>query len=530
MRLERIKSTLPALLAQSALLYPDHPALIHRTAEVRLTYRHFSAEVMAAARGLYGLGLEPGERVVIWGDNAPHWLYTQWAAAHIGAVWVPADPACPPQDLAWLLQHCEAAALVLAQGLGPALSRLPRQALPELVITWPDQSCPAPDPELEIFTWQEMLAEGKDVSPGDMAQLVSQIKPRDLTAIMYTSGTTGRPKGVMLDHQSLLAKNQAAAERMGLGPEDRLALFFPLHHMFGNCCVALTGLISGAALVMPGHRFQPGPVLEAMAEEKCTALFGAPAMMAALLDHPSRREYDLSPLRTGIIGGAPCPLGLLRRVVEELGAAEITIAYGITEAAGWITMTEPHDPLEVRASTLGKPLKGCRVKIVDPDSGRELPPGREGEVCTKGLLMKGYLGMEALTAQVLDAEGWLHTGDQGSLDHEGRLRLSGRRKEVIRTAAGEVFPAEVEEAVYQLPQVAQAAAFGLPAPQGEHELIALWVRLKPEAALSEDEILEHCRRELDPARVPATVRLVEELPTTPSGKIQRHRLRRLAQE
>jgi fatty-acyl-CoA synthase len=346
---------------------------------------------------------------------------------------------------------------------------------------------------------------------------------------MYTSGTTGRPKGVMLDHQSLLAKNQAAAERMGLGPEDRLALFFPLHHMFGNCCVALTGLIRGATLVMPGYRFEPGAVLEAMAEEKCTALFGAPAMMSALLEHPSRREHDLSSLRTGIIGGAPCPLELLRRVVEELGAGEITIAYGITEAAGWIAMTEPHDPLEVRATTLGKPLKGCQVKVVDPDSGQELPPGQEGEVCTKGFLMKGYLQMEGLTAQVVDTEGWLHTGDQGSLDAEGRLRLSGRRKEMIRTAAGEVFPAEVEEAVYQLPQVSQAAAFGLPAPEGDHEVIALWVRLKPEAALSEDEILEHCRRELDPTRVPAVVRLVEELPTTPSGKIQRHRLRELAQ-
>jgi fatty-acyl-CoA synthase len=338
---------------------------------------------------------------------------------------------------------------------------------------------------------------------------------------MYTSGTTGRPKGVRLDHESLLAKSLAATERLAIGPEDRLALFFPLFHMFGNTCIALAGLSRGAALVMPGHRFDPARALEALAGERCTAVFGAPAMLQAILEAPGREDADLSALRTGIVGGARCPLELMRRLVEGL-APELAVGYGITEAASWVCLSLPGDSPERRAATVGPPLKGSEVMIADPETGEELAAGSRGEVLCRGYLMKGYHRAPELTARAVDGRGWYHTGDLGALDEEGYLAVTGRLQEVILRGGCRVVPAEVEEALLALEGVAQAQVFGVPAGEG-HE-VAAWLVARPGAGLAEEAVWAHCRSCLAPELMPDEVRLVESFPATPTGKVLKRRL------
>jgi fatty-acyl-CoA synthase len=512
------KLTLPARLYEMSLTLPDKEALVHLERGVRFSYRELSAEVARAARGLTAAGVEPGDHVAIWGDNAPEWLIAQWALAHLGAVWVPLDPGLEPGTAAWIMEHCQAKALVLADRLWPAAQAL-GPARPPVAVVWPQTGAGHGG-----LAWSDMMRRSREVPPGRVVQLIGRVTPADATAVMYTSGTTGRPKGVRLDHESLLAKSLAATERLSIGSNDRLALFFPLFHMFGNTCIALAGLSRGAALVMPGHAFDPAAALEALAAERCTAVFGAPGMLQAVLEAPGREEADLSALRTGIVGGARCPLELMRRLAEGL-APELAVGYGITEAASWVCLSRPQDPLERRAATVGPPLKGSEVRIADPETGEGLPAGDQGEVLCRGHLMKGYHRAPELTARVLDQEGWYHTGDLGALDGEGYLAVTGRLQEVIRRGEGRVVPAEVEEAILLLEGVAEVHVFGVPAGQG-HE-VAAWLRASAGAELDEEAVWAHCRASLPPELVPDEVRLVEGFPATPSGKVQK---RLLAQE
>ncbi|MCB2185434.1 MAG: AMP-binding protein [Deltaproteobacteria bacterium] len=513
------------MLAQEAAQRPRDLALVHHQRGVRFTYADFWDNVQKAARGLAGLGIGSGDRVVLWADNQPAWLKAQYALASLGAVWVPADPAAGADDLVYLLNHSEAKALILGEGFSRHLDDWSghaalAEALAKLTCL---VSLGRGGGRPPAIAWSEVLAgRGPELPPP------GSVSPDEVTAVIYTSGTTGAPKGVMVSHAGLMAKTKAAAERLGLTPADRLALFCPLFHMFGNTCIALAGFLSGAALVIPSDNFQPGPVLDALEAERCSAIFGTPSMFLALLDHPDYPRRALGRLRTGIIGGAQAPLELMKRLTGEMGARDLAIGYGQTEACSWISLTGPEDPLELRVSSVGRPLPGAEVKVVDPAGWESLPPGRVGEICARGSLMVGYYAMPEVTARTIDREGWLHTGDLGVLDEKGYLSIKGRLKEVIAREGGSVFPAQVEEVLYSLEGVSEAQVFGAARPDGQ-ELVLAWLRPRPGANLDLAQVAAHCRGHLPPDQQPDRFKLVESFPTTRSGKVQKFRLRELAE-
>lgn len=518
-------TTMPAMLYAASLTHPDNLALVHCARDLRLTYRDFTAQVAKAARGLHALGIGPEDRVVIWGPNAPEWIIAQWAIPHLGAAWVPLDPKSTPEQAAYVLKNCQAEAVIMADDLWPVFQQMEEVARPETVVCW-NQSGAAH----QGVSWADMLAGARNTSPGAMAKLLGSVKRYNLAAVVYTSGTTGQPKGVMLNHEALTNKCLMATERLGLDHQDRLALFFPLFHMFGNTCIAMAGMVRGATLVIPGDDFEPESALKAMADEKCSAIFGTPAMLSALLDHPARQGLDLSSLRTGIIGGAQCPLELMERVVNELGASQAAIGYGCTETASWITLTNPDDPLELRASTVGTRLRGVEIMIADLDNGQALDSGLPGDVCSRGWLMNGYLNQPEKTAEVLDKQGWYHTGDMGYLDDKGYLRILGRLNDAIVKQGRCIGPVEIEAVISQIPQVAEVQVFGLPLEGGGEggEEVAAWLRLKPGADLQAEDVLAYCRDHLEQILVPDQVRVVDEFPLTNAGKVQKAKLREMA--
>jgi fatty-acyl-CoA synthase len=327
----------------------------------------------------------------------------------------------------------------------------------------------------------------------------------------------------------LINKSLASAKRQGLTGEDRLCLFFPLYHMFGNTCIALTGLLAGATLVMPCLAFDPSKVLKAINKEKATAVYGSPSMTIALLDHPEFNGKRWASVKRGIIGGAPCPVELMKRIVQGVGVSNIAVAYGITEASSWITMTHPDDPLERRTSTIGTPLECNQVKIVNPATGRTVPPNTQGELCVKGLLMKGYYKMPAATASAVDKQGWFHTGDLGEIDEKGYVKITGRMKEVILRAGVPINPAEVEEILYSLPEVSEVQVFGFPHEHLGQE-VAAWIKLKKGAKLTLEDLARYARRKIDKAKAPHHFKFVKEFPMTRSGKVQKFKLAEMAKK
>lgn len=521
--------TIGEALAAVAAEHGARPALIDRDGGAVLSHAELAAAIDRAARGFLALGIAPGDRVALWAPNLPEWLIAFFGLARVGALAVPIDPGAPLETAGFILAQSESRALVTLAEADGRLRRQARRALEECatverLIVIGDRAAEAVAGET---LWEELLAAGEELPQRELAARQAAVRPDDPTAVMYTSGTTGAPKGVVLDHLGLVNKSLAATERQGIGPGDRLALFFPLFHMFGNTCIALAGLLRGACLVMAGRRFDPAAVLAAVAAERCTAVYGSPSMLIALLDHPRFRPEQWSAVKKGIVGGAPCPMELMRRLVGQIGVAGITVAWGITEAASWITMTHPQDPIERRVATIGRPLPCCEVKIVDPATGEPLGPGRTGELCTRGLIMREYFKLPAATAAAVDRDGWLHTGDLGEMDPEGYVRITGRLKEVIVRRGTTIYPVEVEEVIYRLPEVSEVQVFGFPLPEGDMEAAA-WIRLKEGCRLTESAVARHVAHHLPEAQRPRFYKFVDAFPTTASGKIQKFKLAELA--
>ena len=524
-----IQQSIGEVLEDICSRYADRHALVHTEAGIRYTYSRLSQEIERVARGFLRFGIEPGDKVALWAPNIHEWLLVFLGLAKIGAVTVPIDPAAAKENLHFILEQSESRGLMVA-------GRIDDEKALEMAVTM-KRKLPslehlfvvADSSEPETITWKKLMAASEEAPKDTLAGKAAAVRPQDRMAIMYTSGTTGLPKGVVLDHLGLINKSLVATERQGISAGDSLCLFFPLFHMFGNTCIALAGLLRGAALVMPCKTFAPRKILPAIPAEKCTAIYGSPSMLIALIDHPQFQKSDWVTLSKGIIGGAPCPMELMRRIVVDIGVTDITVAYGITEASSWITMTHPKDPIELRVSTIGTPLACNDVKIIDPATGETLPPEQQGEICTRGFLMKEYYKMPAATAAAVDRENWFHTGDLGVADKQGYIRITGRLKDVIVRNGVDIYPVEVEEIIYLLPEISEAQVFGFPHPLKGQE-VAAWIKVKEGAHVSLKAVAAHVQARLPAAKIPQYYKIVSEFPMTGSGKVQKFRMAQMAQK
>jgi fatty-acyl-CoA synthase len=508
-----LEKTIGEVLAESASRRPYGMALVSRHQGLRLTYAELDESVERTARGLWGLGMRPGDRIGIWSTNCAEWIYLQLATARIGVVLVNVNPAYRSHELAYVLRKSGIKALFLhdrdarcnyVEILEAARSGQ-EPALQHAVI-------------LDGDSWREMLEKGA-------AYPELTIGAGDVANIQYTSGTTGSPKGVLLTHRNLVNNAWIVGRAMRLTDQDSLCAPVPMYHCFGCVMSSLLCVVFGIPLVLPAPQFDALATLQAVDAERCTALHGVPTMFIAELEHADFARYDMSSLRTGIMAGAPCPIEVMKRVVADMHCSQLTIAYGQTESSPAITMSDAEDPLELRVATVGRVLPATEVKIVSA-SGRDIMEiGERGELCTRGyLVMKGYDGEPEATARAIDEEGWLHTGDLATMRPDGCFHISGRLKEMIIRGGENIYPREIEEFLHGHPKIADVYVVGLP-DQKLGETVLAWIKLKAGASMAEDEVREYCQGRIAHFKVPQYVRFVESFPMTVTGKIQKFRIR-----
>lgn len=538
--MELFRMSVGNLLNEVATRYPEKEALVDISNSKKLSYKQFLGLTNQLAKGFLKLGLEKGEHLALWAPNNSEWIITQFALAKIGGILVSIDTSAQVQQLEYILKQSDSTSLILAEGLkGSEYTDAIHRLCPEVTVSIPGQLKSPKLPEFKniilisdrcspgMFNWNEILEAGADVPDTLLSERQLCSREGDVVTILYTSGTTGAPKGVMSTHFGIMNATLASAENQRLTEKDRLCLSVPLSHMFGCICVTLAAVIKGATLVIPSNIFNPGRILEAIERERCTAIYGSPSAFIALMEDPRYQNSNLKSLRTGIMGGTQCPMEVMKRVVEEMGVREIVIGYGQTEASSWITMTRPEDSLELRVSTVGKPLPGVEVKIIDPVSGQEVPIGTIGEICGRGFNMKGYYKMPAATANAIDAEGWLHTGDLGTMDTQSYFRISGRMKEVINKGGETVYPTEIEEILFNHPKILNAQVFGIPDRKLGEE-VAAWIIPEEGITVTEEEIVRYCRDKLPASHLPRYMKFVRDFPVTPLGKAQKFKMREMA--
>ena len=465
----------------------------------------------------------------------------QFATARIGVILVTINPAYRTAELEYALAQSEVRGLALIERFrsAPYFAML-RAVCPELETAAPGDLRSANFPHLRwvvgirgaaqpgMLAWRDLEAAGEKISAQALDDAERQLEADDPINLQYTSGTTGPPKGALLSHRNLLLNAFYAAEHQRLDGRDRICIPVPLYHCFGCVLGTMCAATCGAAMVFPQESFDPAATLQAIEAERCTAIYGVPTMFIAELEDPGFRQRDTSSLRTGIMAGSPCPIELMKRVVGEMGAREITIAYGQTEASPLITMTCADDPVEKRVGTVGRPFPGVEVKIVDPLTGDELPAGRSGELCCRGHdVMLGYYKMPEATAKAVDADGWLHTGDVALRQADGYFRITGRIKEMIIRGGENIAPREIEELLYQHPKVEQVSVVGVPDRKFGEEILA-WIKLRAGESATADEIRAFCRERMAHFKTPRYVKFVDGFPTTVTGKIQKYRIRQQA--
>jgi fatty-acyl-CoA synthase len=514
----------------------DRPGLVVRSQSVRWTYAELGTRAQALAAGLLALGIEPGERVGIWSLNNAEWLMTQIATAKAGMILVNINPAYRLYELEYALNKVGAAALITATSFKTSdYIGMLRALLPELASNAPGRLSAARVPSLRhviqiggaapgTVRFEDVLSMGRPADRERLAALAETLQFDDPINIQFTSGTTGSPKGTTLTHHNVLNNGFFIGEAMRLTEQDRLCIPVPLYHCFGMVLGNLAAITHGTCMVYPGEGFDPLATLEAVAEERCTGLHGVPTMFIAEMEHPRFAEFDLSSLRTGIMAGSPCPIEVMKRAVERMHLREITIAYGMTETSPVSFQTTTDDPLERRVSTVGRIHPHLEVKIVDAE-GRIVPRGTPGELCTRGYsVMLGYWGDRERTEGVIDAARWMHTGDLAVVDDEGYCNIVGRIKDVVIRGGENVFPREVEEFLYTHPAILDVQCFGVPDPRYGEELCA-WVKLRPDAELTEEAVRAYCRERIAHQKVPRYVRFVDGFPMTVTGKMQKFVMR-----
>ena len=528
--------TIGQWLDDTAARWPDHPACVFSATGLRWTWAQLRDEADRLAGALLQLGLALGDRLGIWSPNRSEWVLAQYATARIGVVLVNINPAYRLAELEYALNKVACKALISApafkssgylqmlQTLAPELAhcmpgQLQAQRLPHLrcVVRMGDDITPG------MFNLGTLMAAVDATAVAEARRIGDTLGCMDAINIQFTSGTTGHPKGATLSHHNVVNNAAAVAEAMGFTQADRLCIPVPLYHCFGMVMGSLVCTVTGGTMVFPGEGFDPLATLQALHDERCTALHGVPTMFIAQLDHPEFKRFDLAALRKGIMAGSPCPVEVMKRVNVDMHMSDVTIAYGMTETSPVSFQSAPSDPLHLRVSTVGRVLPHLEVKVIDTD-GATVHVGQAGELCTRGYsVMRGYWGDEELTAEALRG-GWMHTGDLGHIDAHGYCSIVGRVKDMLIRGGENVYPREVEEFLFRHPAIAQVQVFGVPDARYGEEVCA-WVVLKPGATATTDEVRDFCRDQIAHYKVPRYVHFVDEIPMTVTGKAQKFLMR-----
>jgi fatty-acyl-CoA synthase len=507
-----LELTIGDLLKRTAERWPERPGAVSRHQNARMTWAELSAAADRVARGLWSLGIRRGDRVGVWSTNCIEWIMMHMGCARAGAALVNVNPAYRSHELQFTLQRSHMKALFLwhkdkradyEEILERARHGLSLALRHTIYFDSPD--------------WPALLdAEGK---------LPDRVAVDDIANIQYTSGTTGHPKGVMLTHHNVVNNGQFLAQGFHYTEQDKIVVPVPLFHCYGCVIGTMSAVNSGAAIVLPNWTFDPRATLEAVHHERATSVYGVPAMYVAEFGLPEFASYDLTSLRTGMMSGAPCPIELMKRVLNEMHIGELVIAYGQTETSPVVTMSDAGDSIEVRVNTVGRAMPQTGIKVISVATGETQPCGEQGEICVHGYaLMKGYDGDPDGTANVIQEDGWLRTGDLGVMREDGCLRITGRSRDVIIRGGENIYPREVEEFLYTHPKVGEAQVVGIP-HERLGEIVVAWVRLRPGESATEEEMRAWCQGQIAYYKIPEHMRFVTEFPATLSGKIQKYKMR-----
>jgi fatty-acyl-CoA synthase len=537
---QAITLTIGGLLDDIARRFPDNDALVYPERGLRYSYAQFNDVCRQVAKGLLKLGVKKGDNLSIWAYNVPEWVILQFATAKIGAVLVTVNTAYKSAELEYVLNQSDSTTLFMVKSFKdtdyvktlsdviPSIhtsepGNLNHEKLPFLkTVVFIGNETPA-----GMLVFNRIIELGNKVSDEELAAVEATLDCFETINMQYTSGTTGFPKGVMLTHHNIINNGYNIGECMKFTEKDRLCIPVPFFHCFG-CVLAVLACVTHGSTMVPVEIFDPLKVLQTIETEKCTAVHGVPTMFIAELEHPEFAKFDLSSLRSGIMAGSPCPIEVMKRVIRDMHASEITIAYGQTESSPVITQTRTDDPIELRVATVGRALPDVEVKIVDIETGASLPPGKQGELCTRGyLVMKGYYKMPDETARAIDADGWLHTGDLAIMDENGYCKITGRIKQMIIRGGENIYPREIEEFLYTHPKVSDIQVYGVPDKKyGEQVMAAIIVKKGME--MTEEEVKEFCKDRIANYKIPKYVKFVDGYPMTASGKIQKFKLREMA--
>jgi len=534
--------TLGQILDEAVARCPDNDAVIYVDRDYRQTWREFSANVDHLAKGLMALGIQRGEKVAIWATNVPYWVGLMFATARIGAVLLTVNTNYREAEIRYLLKQSECENLFLIDGFRDHdyVSCL-YKVVPELRLQERGHlRCPelphlkrvmflGPEKHRGMYSLPEIMAMSVMVSDEEYAKRKAEVSPYDVVNMQYTSGTTGFPKGVMLTHVNIGNNGYWIGKHQLFSEKDRVCLPVPLFHCFG-CVLGVMACVNHASTMVILESFSPIQVMASIDQERCTAVYGVPTMYISVLEHKLFNRFDFSSLRTGIMAGSVCPEPLMRRVMKDMYMREITICYGLTEGSPVMTQTRVDDSVAIRASTVGRNMPGIEVIVMDPETGKECPRGTQGELCCRGYnVMKGYYNMPEATAATIDKDGWLHSGDLGTMDENGYVRISGRIKDMIIRGGENVYPREIEEFLLQMDGVSDAQVVAVPSRKYGEEVAAFVIPQKG-ADLKPEDVRDFCRGKISWYKIPRFVAIVKEYPLTASGKIMKYRMREMAAE
>lgn len=537
-----LENTLGDLLEKWAIETPDHEFLIYPDRNLRFTYSQFNDRVDKLAKGLISIGVKPGDKVGIWATNVPDWTTFMFATAKIGAILVTVNTNYKLSEIEYIIRNADLHTLCIIDGYRDSdYVNMIFELVPELKTTPRGELKSSSFPELRnvvfigpqkhrgMYNTHELILLGSYLPDDELISRKSAISCHDVVNMQYTSGTTGFPKGVMLSHHNIVNCGQSTGDCMNYTQKDRLLVCVPLFHCFG-CVLAVCSVITHGSTMVFVEEFDPLMVLASVQKERCTALYGVPTMFIAELNHPMFSMFDLSSLRTGIMAGSLCPIETMNQVMNRMNCRELIIVYGLTESSPGMTATRISDSAEVRATTVGTNYPGVEVKIFDPETGLECPSEVQGEICCRGYnVMKGYYGNPEATALAIDKDGWLHSGDLAVKTREGFFRITGRIKDMIIRGGENIYPREIENFLYQLPQIEMVEVAGI-ADKKYGEIVGAFIKLKAGTKLTQEEVQEYCRGKIARFKIPQHVIFVEDFPKTASGKIQKYKLREIGVE